>query len=177
MQAIAVAWQIYGLTHRPLDLGLVGLAQFAPAVLLFLVAGHTADRVPRKRIIATCYAGFSLCSMLLLGTIVQRAIVGVADLCRITWQRDRAGFQRSSEFGISTAPGGREGFSQRGDVGLLDLPDCKRSRTCCRRLDLWNCGDPDPGVLRGRGRFRGRVVSGVEDSAGSAGQRQCSRRR
>src|ERR1700680_3891767 len=66
MQAIAVAWQIYGITHRPLDLGLVGLAQFAPAMLLFLAAGHTADRVPRKRIIQACYVGFSVCSVLLL---------------------------------------------------------------------------------------------------------------
>jgi hypothetical protein len=35
MQALAVAWQIYGLTHRPLDLGLVGLAQFLPGIFLF----------------------------------------------------------------------------------------------------------------------------------------------
>ena len=66
MQAVAVAWQIYALTHQPLDLGLVGLAQFAPGVLLFLIAGHTADRVPRLRIIRTCYAAFSICSALLL---------------------------------------------------------------------------------------------------------------
>jgi MFS family permease len=66
MQAIAVAWQIYGLTHRPLDLGLVGLAQFAPAFVLFLVAGHTADHFPRKRIIQACYASFAVCSALLL---------------------------------------------------------------------------------------------------------------
>ena len=66
MQALAVAWQIYGLTHRPLDLGLVGLAQFGPGVLLFLVAGHTADRIPRQHILRTCYAAFSMCSLLLL---------------------------------------------------------------------------------------------------------------
>ncbi|MGD0363989.1 MAG: MFS transporter, partial [Bryobacteraceae bacterium] len=54
MQAVAVAWQIYGLTHRPLDLGLVGLAQ-------------TADRFPRRRILQACCAGFALCSLLLLG--------------------------------------------------------------------------------------------------------------
>ena len=71
MQAIAVGWQIYSLTHRPLDLGLVGLAQFAPGVLLFLVAGHTADRVPRQRIIASCYAGFSVCSALLLAFAIH----------------------------------------------------------------------------------------------------------
>ncbi|HYL77722.1 MAG TPA: MFS transporter [Bryobacteraceae bacterium] len=66
MQAVAVGWQIYNLTHRPLDLGLVGLAQFAPAVVLFLLAGHTADRFPRQRILQACFGGFALCSLLLL---------------------------------------------------------------------------------------------------------------
>src|ERR1700686_3147864 len=66
MQAVAVAWQIYGITHRPLDLGLVGLAQFLPGILLFLIAGHTADRLPRLRILQSCAAAFSLCSLLLV---------------------------------------------------------------------------------------------------------------
>jgi len=66
MQSVAVGWQVYELTHRPLDLGLVGLAQFLPGICLFLIAGHTADRVPRRRILQTCYAGFSVCSVLLL---------------------------------------------------------------------------------------------------------------
>ena len=48
MISVAVGWQIYALTHRPLDLGLVGLAQFAPGVVLFLIAGHTADRHSRQ---------------------------------------------------------------------------------------------------------------------------------
>jgi MFS family permease len=65
MQAVGVAWQIYGLTGRPLDLGLVGLAQFLPGILLFLLAGHTADRVPRRRILIVCYAGFACCSLAL----------------------------------------------------------------------------------------------------------------
>src|ERR1700730_10446930 len=67
MQAVAVAWQVYGLTGRALDLGLVGLAQFLPGVLLFLVAGQTADRVPRQRILQSCYLAFSMVSLLLLG--------------------------------------------------------------------------------------------------------------
>ncbi len=71
MQAVAVAWQIYGLTHRPLDLGLVGLAQFGPGVLLFLVAGKTADLYPRQRIIQGCYTGFSICSLLLLALALR----------------------------------------------------------------------------------------------------------
>jgi MFS family permease len=66
MQAVAVAWQIYGLTHRPLDLGLVGLAQFAPGLFLFLISGHTADHFPRNRVLQCCYGGFALCSISLL---------------------------------------------------------------------------------------------------------------
>jgi MFS family permease len=66
MQSVAVGWQVYEITKRPLDLGLVGLAQFLPGILLFLVAGHAADRIPRKRIIVLCFAGFAICSTLLL---------------------------------------------------------------------------------------------------------------
>ena len=67
MQAVAVAWQVYALTHRPLDLGLVGMAQFLPGILLFLVTGQTADRFARQRILQVCCGGFALCSLLLLG--------------------------------------------------------------------------------------------------------------
>jgi MFS family permease len=66
MISVAVGWQIYGLTHRPLDLGLVGLAQFAPGVLLFLIAGHVADRLARQSILRTCYSAFAICSAVLL---------------------------------------------------------------------------------------------------------------
>ena len=66
MQAVAVAWQVYALTQRPLDLGLVGLAQFLPGILLFLPAGQTADRFPRQRILEACFVGFGICSGLLL---------------------------------------------------------------------------------------------------------------
>jgi MFS family permease len=66
MISVAVGWQIYALTHRPLDLGLVGLAQFAPGVLLFLVAGHTADRHSRQAILRICYGAFAVCSAVLL---------------------------------------------------------------------------------------------------------------
>ena len=66
MQSVAVGWQVYEITRRPLDLGLVGLAQFLPGVFLFLVAGHTADRHDRRRILNICYFGFVVCSGLLL---------------------------------------------------------------------------------------------------------------
>jgi len=66
MQSVAVGWQIYSITHRPLDLGLAGLAQFLPAVCLFLITGHVSDRLPRKWILLACSLGFSVCSLSLL---------------------------------------------------------------------------------------------------------------
>jgi MFS family permease len=66
MQSVAVGWQVYEITRRPLDLGLVGLAQFLPGLLLFLVSGHAADRFERRKVVTLCYCGFTLCSALLL---------------------------------------------------------------------------------------------------------------
>jgi predicted MFS family arabinose efflux permease len=54
MQAVAVSWQMYDLTRNPLDLGLVGLTQFIPALALVLVAGHVADRYDRRLVIRGC---------------------------------------------------------------------------------------------------------------------------
>jgi MFS family permease len=53
IMGVAVGWQIYELTNSALDLGLVGLFQFLPALLLLLVAGHFADRYDRRKIIAS----------------------------------------------------------------------------------------------------------------------------
>ena len=66
MQAVAVGWQVYAITHRALDLGLVGLVQFLPGIFLFLLTGNTADRLPRQRILETCFGAFSLCSTALV---------------------------------------------------------------------------------------------------------------
>lgn len=53
---VAVGWHVYQLTADPFDLGLIGLAQFAPAFVLFLAAGWAADRFERRRIIVFCNA-------------------------------------------------------------------------------------------------------------------------
>ena len=54
MLGVAVGWQLYELTGRVLDLGLVGLAQFLPMVLLTLVVGQVADRCDRRLIVIVC---------------------------------------------------------------------------------------------------------------------------
>jgi MFS family permease len=62
MQSVAIGWQIYAITGRPIDLAWVGLAQFLPAVCLSLVTGHVADRFERRRILVACYAAMALLS-------------------------------------------------------------------------------------------------------------------
>ena len=66
MQSVAVGWQVYEISKRPLDLGLVGLAQFLPGIPLFLVSGHVADRYDRRNLVVVCFSGYALCSTLLL---------------------------------------------------------------------------------------------------------------
>jgi MFS family permease len=63
MMITTVGWQVWRITARELDLGLVGLAQFAPFAMLFLVAGMVADRVPRMRIIRTAIAIQTVCAI------------------------------------------------------------------------------------------------------------------
>jgi len=65
MQSVAVGWQVFEITKRPLDLGYVGLAQFWPTIVLFLAAGHAADRFNRRNIVGLCYAGLGLASAIL----------------------------------------------------------------------------------------------------------------
>ena len=60
MTGVAVGWQVYALTHSTLALGMVGLVQFLPLLLLMLLVGHVADRVSRKSILAVCQAIESL---------------------------------------------------------------------------------------------------------------------
>lgn len=66
MQSVAVGWQVYQMTGSLFDLGLIGLAQFAPFLLLILWAGHVADTHNRRSIVQACQATQLLCSALLL---------------------------------------------------------------------------------------------------------------
>src|SRR5277367_715876 len=65
-QSVAVAWQVYSITHRPLDLGFTGLALFLPGLLFLLPAGHVADRFDRRRIILFCYCLQIVCTTALV---------------------------------------------------------------------------------------------------------------
>jgi MFS family permease len=79
MQAVAVGWQVYEITKRPLDLGLVGLVQFLPAILLFPISGHASDRFERRNVLSTCYAGFAVCFGLLL-ILAERSVHSISSI-------------------------------------------------------------------------------------------------
>ena len=65
-QAVAVAWQVYEITHRAIDLGYTGLVLFLPGLLFLLPAGHIADRYDRRQVILVCYVVQILCTLTLL---------------------------------------------------------------------------------------------------------------
>ena len=71
MQAVAIGWQVYDLTRRPLDLGLVGLAQFLPSLGLALITGHVADRYDRRTVMALCVIVEAVCAVLFLTFTLQ----------------------------------------------------------------------------------------------------------
>ena len=71
-QAVAVAWQVYAMTHRAIDLGYTGLALFLPMLLFLLPAGHVADRFDRRHVIMVCYGLQLFCT----GTLVMLARSG-----------------------------------------------------------------------------------------------------
>ncbi len=89
MVATAVGWQIYAITGRAFDLGLIGLVQFIPSFLLALPAGHVADQFERRRIvllaqIVDCVAIVALAALTALhgiheaGILILVGVIGVA---------------------------------------------------------------------------------------------------
>lgn len=68
IQVVALGWQVYDITRNPFDLGLIGLSQFAPALVLVLVTGAVADRFPRRAIMIVT---------LLISAAVSAALLGL----------------------------------------------------------------------------------------------------
>ena len=82
MQVVATGWSVYELTGSAFDLGLVGLAQFLPKILLTLWAGAVADRLDRRRIAMVCtFVQLITCTVLACGSgfgwLSREAIFGL----------------------------------------------------------------------------------------------------
>jgi MFS family permease len=66
IQGVVVAWQVYDITHDPLSLGLMGLAEVVPVLVIALYAGHLADRMNRHHITVASLTLLFACSMAFL---------------------------------------------------------------------------------------------------------------
>jgi MFS family permease len=77
IQAVVVAWQIYELTHDPLSLGLIGLAEAIPFIAIALFAGHVADRRNRLHISLVALVALLLCSITLFSFTLRPGIISV----------------------------------------------------------------------------------------------------
>ena len=79
MQGVAVGWQLYDLTSNPLDLGLVGLIQFVPVLLLILVTGQIVDRHDRRIVLAIAQvvevAGALALALATLGGVIDARVI------------------------------------------------------------------------------------------------------
>ncbi len=76
IQGIVVGWQIYAITHDPLSLGLIGLAEAAPFLSISLPAGHAADRFNRRRITLLSLAALVACSASFLAfSVTPRVLI------------------------------------------------------------------------------------------------------
>jgi MFS family permease len=74
MQSVAVGWQLYVVTHDPLALGIVGLAEALPFIGFALPAGHLADRVDRRRLSLAALFVLALCSAALFALTALQLI-------------------------------------------------------------------------------------------------------
>ena len=132
LQAVVVSWQIYALTHDPLSLGLIGLAEALPFIGFALPAGHLADRDPRLRIARWSLAALLGCSLALLWFTVQPGTAAsgarLADLSRHLPQRHRPELSPAIPHGAQRGARAAAAVSQRRDVAQLDLAARRRPR-------------------------------------------------
>src|SRR6478672_8050903 len=72
MVGVAVGWELYERTRNPLILGLVGLVEIVPVLLLALPAGHVADRRERKWVVVLAMSGLAFCAFGLVSLSLTR---------------------------------------------------------------------------------------------------------
>lgn len=96
IQSIAVGWQVWQITHDELMLGMVGLAQFVPLVLLALVGGSVADRFDRRRVVVITQIGYAAGALALVAATglgvdpILLVLVGLGALRAFKWPASSA---------------------------------------------------------------------------------------
>src|SRR5438132_14356531 len=74
LEVVVVRYQVYGLTHDPLPIGIAGLVEAIPALIVALFAGHLADRVNRRTVIIWSHVALvlSACGLLAISLFTQQ---------------------------------------------------------------------------------------------------------
>ncbi len=154
-QAVAVAWQVYSITHRALDLGYTGLALFLPGLLFLLPAGHVADRFDRRQVILVCYSAAGVLHADAAGVCAHGNASRLSHLRSAVRDRHGACVFRTGEFGAGSSPGAGRAFCERGDVGQRDLPVRQLHRTGAGRTAVYSAAGAF--AIRARG-LRARAL-------------------
>ncbi len=116
MLMVAVGWQMYELTGSAWDLGLVGLYQFLPALLLTLLAGHVADRAHRGRIVAVCLAVQGLVALFLVAATIGWTVPDASG-----WQPSKPWVSRNLLLVVSVMLGATRAFQMPAQQALTPL--------------------------------------------------------
>jgi hypothetical protein len=142
-QSVAVAWQVYSITHRALDLGFTGLALFLPGLLFLLPAGHVADRFDRRQIILVCYGlqVVATTALLLFTRAPARGAWRLSHLWRAVFHGNGARILRAGQLGADSPPGSGGALCQRGHVGRSHLAVRQHHRTGAGRTAVHAAAD------------------------------------
>ena len=109
-QSVAVAWQVYSITHRAIDLGYTGLALFLPGLIFLLPAGHVADRFDRRHVILICYSLQVFCDRRAGAAGAEQHAKHSGHLRGAVFHRHGARVFRAGELGAGSAPGAGDHF-------------------------------------------------------------------
>jgi MFS family permease len=132
IQGVVVAWQIYAITHDPLSLGMVGLAEAVPFIGLALWAGHVADSLDRRRIALTALVVLLLCALAL--ALVSRPGAGDGG----GWADRGRGF-RWAIYGVIVICGAARSFllPARNALGADVVPRALYASSVAWRTGVW----------------------------------------
>lgn len=181
MQSVAVAWQVYDLTRRPLDLGYLGLVQFLPVLALWPITGLVVDRFDRRSVVSIGIVMYALVAAGLAATeattvaplFIALSIVAAARafgqpasqalLPHLVPQQDftNAVTWTSSLFQLGTVIGPAIGGLLLGVVGVRGVY-LTTAVLCTLAAVVAQTVEVRPGVKpSARGRFRDEVFAGV----------------
>ena len=83
MLALTIGWKIYEITNSAFDLGLVGLIQFVPAVVLTLLIGHAADRYDRRLIVRAAQSVYALAAVMITVALLTGVLGPRSAVCAV----------------------------------------------------------------------------------------------